>query len=476
MRKNLFSAAWLVMAGAAVALSSCSNDDDLKQGGNGPVQVITMTVANSGDNFGSRAADRDLYSSVAAQSIGNVKVVVYKLEGVTTASSDDDIKAAWYTGAKTIVAQKLFTDWMNGGVSSAYSNHGRQASWSLSGTDLIKEEGVYMAYAVGYNDNANNYTEANAFGALAKGAAATCPLNVTAGDAVKEIFAGATTFKVTNNKVGDGADAWTFNASLTLHRQVAGAIGYFTNIPTKGNIDHKDDNATTLRLVASGKNTKAVFAGFNSAFTEKDNDVQYVVNGHTAPAAYNAKFYGSTDNDAYEVYKITLSDWFTAGDSNNDGYLNESDTWAIPASYKIAGTEDYTIHVHKGSALAGTFLMPFQYVSDKATFQLQTLNASGEVIRYWNIRLPQTPSITPVNVVAADGIVTPAAAADNVNNYSVVRNHMYNIGTRNLGDNPGTDPDNPGTDPEDKPQDLNNETLILKVNDNWEAIHEMIVD
>ena len=55
-------------------------------------------------------------------------------------------------------------------------------------------------------------------------------------------------------------------------------------------------------------------------------------------------------------------------------------------------------------------------------------------------------------------------------NYSILRNHLYNIGTRNGGDS-GTD----STD-NDKAQDLNNETLILRVNDNWEMIHQMDID
>ena len=73
--------------------------------------------------------------------------------------------------------------------------------------------------------------------------------------------------------------------------------------------------------------------------------------------------------------------------------------------------------------------------------------------------------------MSENGAATEAATVENNVNYSIVRNHLYTIGARDMGDNP----ENPGTDP-DKPQDLNDETLILKVNDNWEMIHHMEVD
>lgn len=474
--------------------SSCSNDDDVINGGNGnaseSLQTISLAVANTGDNFlGTRAVDRPLYSSEANQSIENVKVVIYKLTGDPNDNfTDADVKAAMYGDNKTIAAQKLFTPWMNGGVSSAYANvtdgHGRQASWTLATSDLIKEEGVYMAYAVGYNTD--NYDALTAFNNLAKNGTANFPLTVATKDnAVKEIFAGSTLFKVVNNKKDNGGDAWHFNASITLHRQVAGAIGYFTNIPTKGNADHANAEGTKLRLVASAKNSNAVFAGFNSDYkgstdtegngTTSTTGVKYVVNGYT-PATADAKFYGSATDDAYSVYEISLAEWFhgTTMDTNSDDILNADDTW----KNKLYESNDGKgpLSLKEGSVLGSSFLMPFALVADKATFQLQMLDEQGEIIRYWNIRLPNATTTDSqidkkVSIVAEDGAVSESTVTETNVNYSIVRNHLYTIGARDMGDNP-TDP---GTDP-DKPQDLNDETLILKVNDNWEMIHHMEVD
>lgn len=485
-KKYLFGMALM----ASLAFSSCSKDEQIAKEDNGidPVQILTLQVANSGDGLITRA-DRPLYSSEAKQDINKVKVVIYKVGDTGT----DDQNCTLWGNNKSIVAVKTFDNWMNGGVSGVYNNatygHGRQASWTLATSDLIKEPGKYIAYAIGYNDNEYAGESWTAFTGAAKSSSVNFPINVEVKDnKVKEIFAGASDiFTVTKDdetvsEDGDGSttvSSYHFNASITLHRQVAGAIGYFTNIPTNGNADHESAVGTKLRLVASAKNTNAVFAGFNSDFKgepvtspSQTEAIKYVVNGYT-PATADAKFYTTAENngenDAYTVYEISLAEWFNNSgdmDTNDDGLLNNLDTWTNKLDGKAT--------VATGSVLGSSFLIPFQFVADKATFQLQMLDDSDNIIRYWNVRLPQSSDSQigkKVTVVDSNGGTSEAANADSNVNYSVVRNHIYGIGMRDGGDNP-TDP---GTDP-DKPQDLNDETLVLRVNDNWEMIHQMEID
>ncbi|MBO5181053.1 MAG: hypothetical protein J6B92_04090 [Paraprevotella sp.] len=499
MKKNYLSSACL-LAGAVVMFSSCSSDDDIIVANEGnakaePVQTITLAVANTGDNFLNTRASRPLYSTEAKQDINKVKVVIYKLED----------EADTY-GAKTIVAEKTFTPWMNGGVSSTYSNgskgHGRQASWTLSTADMIKEEGKYLAYAVGYNDE--EYTAIGTFDGVNKeNSSFTFPLNVEqpADATIKEVFAGSTVFEVKNNNNGDtNVEAYEFNVSLTLHRQVAGIVGYFSNIPVKGNADYAEKTGKTLRLVASNKTVNAVFAGFNSDFTDgtgegSTNIVKYIVNGYNkqdGTPAPDAKFYSDDqagkDNDAYTVYTVNLQDWFPNGDTNNDGLLNANDDWKNALGKQNAESD---VVVRKGSMLAGKFMFPFTAVEDRATLQLQLLSEDGTIIRIWNIRLTNSGASKDsqidkkVSLVNALGNIVENGVVENNINYSIVRNHLYSVGVRNSGDNPvdpedpdPTDPEDPidPTDPDDKPQDLNNESLILRVNDNWEMIHNMEVD
>ncbi len=493
----------------AVAFSSCSKENGGGVVANESAQTITLAVANTGDNFLATRTSRPLYSSEAAQNIEKVKVVIYYLgalpQGVTTNDglTEEVMKTFTLYGQKTIVAQKLFSNWMNNGVSSAYSNstygNGRQASWTLSTADQIKEDGVYVAYAVGYNDS--EYAAYESFSALAKDDTFTFPLSVAQSSStevavaptVHEVFAGSAPFVVTKKEVAQGTQVYSyqFNVSLTLHRQVAGTIGYFTNIPVKGNADHADKEGAKLRLVSSSRSASAAFAAFNSEYVGKPGStdkVKYVVNGYgeaTRAISDNAKFYGSATNDAYTVYEVELSDWFkgyskdqtTLGmDINGDGMLNEADTaynatatWANPFD-----AENKKPGVKKGTVLGSSFLFPFVMDSSKPTFQLQMLDATGEIIRYWNIRLQTSTSTDSqidqnASLVGENGSATSNSEPENYVNYSVLRNHLYNIGTRNAGDG-GTDSG------DDKAQPLNNETLILRVNDNWEMIHEMEID
>ncbi len=513
MNRKCFRAACLLTV--AAAFSSCSSDDVIDNGNiviNESAQTITLAVANAGDNFIATRAARSLYSSDALQDINKVKVVIYRLgdtpDGVTKNEDLTETNMSSFTlyGSKSIVAQKVFSPWMNSGVSNEYSNssngNGRQASWTLSTADQITEEGVYMAYAVGYNDS--EYAAVTSFDGATKSSNFTFPLSIaqntveTGVAPVYEVFAGSAPFVITKKAVADGSSdySYQFNVALTLHRQVAGTIGYFTNIPVAGNADHADKVGAKLRLVASGKSGNTVFAGFNSAYTggagepATDATVKYVVNGYnnsSAAPTYDAKFYGASDNNAYTVYEVALKDWFngttgtaTVGgtavtmDTNNDGMLNSNDDWKNPLD-----SENKKPGVRKGTVLGSSFLFPFEMIADMPTFQLQLLSDDGTIIRYWNIRLQTATSSTDsqigkkATIVAAAGTTSDNTVEENFVNYSILRNHLYSIGTRNNGDGGGNV--TPDSD-KDKAQPLNNETLILRVNDNWEMIHEMDID
>ncbi len=507
MNKRFFQGACLLTA-AVAGLASCGSDDALDPTQE-LTQVITLAVANTGDNFLATRAGRQLYSSEAKQDINKVKVVICKLgnlpSGVTTNEGLTDQVLSQNSlslyGEKTIVAQKVFSPWMNNGVSSAYSNttngSGRLASWTLAAADQITTEGVYMAYAVGYNEGEYTALGSSAsFPSITKETSSntfTFPLSIAQNSLmngevapkVYEVFAGSAPFVVTKKKITEGGTdyAYQFNVSLTLHRQVAGTIGYFTNIPVKGNADYADKTGTKLRLVASNRSDNAVFAAFNSAYTggagtPSADNVKYVVNGYdntSKTQTANAKFYGSTTDDAYTVYEVALSSWFTgttdAGmDSNGDGLLNSNDTWT-----NAIGETNAT--VKKGTVLAGEFLFPFALDGSKPTFQLQMLDKDNNIIRYWNIRLQSASSSSDSQIgkkaskVSSNGTSTENSTEESAVNYSVLRNHLYSIGARNNGDGGGGE-----TGDDDKAQDLNNETLILRVNDNWEMIHQMDID
>ena len=445
MKKGMFFA----LAASSLLFSACSSDDAVvsTEGQNEAVQQIVLQVASSGDGLTTRAG-RPLYSSEALQTIQHVRVLIYN------------------TKTNAIVKDEQL-DWTK---SDKYDNHGRQHTLTYKGNDRL-EGGSYKVMAVGYSDNSDYTYALDVTGASLTGKTYS-DITATLKDGKKdaeEVFAGDATLtigddkKITNLTSGeeDGLD-------VTLHRQVAGSFGYFSNIPAR--VNGKD--AKTLRLVVRGKNDKLTFNHFNSSFTTTGNTIQYYVNGSTSTGvalATTDKF--SNGDKGYVLYSIDLDTWFPGGDNNHDGLLNADDTnWDHPADVKT--------QVVKGSVFGSNFVIPFNYAEGKNTMELQLLDAENNIIKTWTVSIPESD----LNTVAANGNVTDVSASI----FNVVRNHMYNLGVKtSTGTTTPPDPSNPDPDPNkpdpdkpkpgtDEPEDLTkSQNLILKVNDNWEAIHKM---
>ena len=444
MKKGMFFA----LAASSLLFSACSSDDAVvsTEGQNEAVQQIVLQVASSGDGLSTRAG-RPLYSSEALQTIQHVRVLIYN------------------TKTNAIVKDEQL-DWTK---SDKYDNHGRQHTLTYKGNDRL-EGGSYKVMAVGYSDNSDYTYALDVTGASLTGKTYS-DITATLKDGKKdaeEVFAGDATLtigddkKITNLTSGeeDGLD-------VTLHRQVAGSFGYFSNIPAR--VNGKD--AKTLRLVVRGKNDKLTFNHFNSSFTTTGNTIQYYVNGSTSTGvalATTDKF--SNGDKGYVLYSIDLDTWFPGGDNNHDGLLNADDTnWDHPADVKT--------QVVKGSVFGSNFVIPFNYAEGKNTMELQLLDAENNIIKTWTVSIPESD----VNKVAANGATDASASI-----FNVVRNHMYNLGVKtSTGTTTPPDPSNPDPDPNkpdpdkpkpgtDQPEDLTkSQNLILKVNDNWEAIHKL---
>lgn len=461
MKKSLF-----VAATGMLLLSACSNEEPIN-GGNPEEdlqgQELVMKVVNTGDGLTSRAG-RPLLSSEAAQSIDKVKLAIFKIND----------------GTKTIekcVFVKEFANWttdseLYGGTTvDGKNDHGRYASLNLK-KEIAEgqkglDEGSYMVYAVGYNSNKSVYTYEPGLDAIVKDWASASTFKsvkaTTAGDA-EEIFAGSIAeIKVDAKRNFVVAEAGhPDNNILYLHRQVAGAFGYFMNIPAVG----PDGTAAThLRLVASAKNMTLNMTKFNTDFRTTGKGVKYVVNGEAGnvPAVADAKFKGG--DNGYVVYNIKITDWFANGDSNKDGVFGKGDTWDIPAAI----TDNAEFNAINGSLFAGNFVIPFAN-QNKTTFELQLVNgegASAKILRTWTVNLKAAQT----GVVGLEN--DTELSNETASSYSIVRNHLYTIGRKDVA-NP-TDPTTP-TDPEN-PEDLSKgQILTLRVNDNWEVVNQLEVE
>ena len=478
---SVFSSAIL----ATMALASCSSNE-VFDGGDGAQassgQVIEIAVENAGSGLESRSG-RPLYSSEAAQDIDNVKVVIVDASG-------------------KVAAEEMIENWMTSDKVIAYddaSGHGRKIRIELTGDDKIAN-GDYTVYAIGYSGDTSYKVGTESLhgflNSVTKGSnkdlkdLALINQNTNRAQA-EEIFAGSTTLKVENKK---------FSQGVTLHRQVAGIFTYVKNIPY---IFNKDGVVgTKLQLVAAKTNLNLILGNFygmtlsnngNQDASKEPNKLMNVVNG-------------TADRGGVEkvVYTIDLNDWFTKlQDENNDGILDRygyiqdtngklvEDTrsgkqiWKNPLRGEYQDQPAAATFV-KGSAFGGEFIIPFQKVDGTVTFQLRMVNAAeNQVLRTWSISLPNDDLISGSTLQWWDGSAsawTNGTVTESKSNYSVLRNHLYGVGTKDSAD-PDTDPSNPNPDPEtptpdvDDPQDLNTkQDIMLQVNDNWEVIHKMEVE
>lgn len=106
------------------------------------------------------------------------------------------------------------------------------------------------------------------------------------------------------------------------------------------------------------------------------------------------------------------------------------------------------------------------------------MDNAGDIIKTWTVSIPE------VNSNTENGNVADESASI----FNVVRNHMYNLGVKTSnGTTTDPDPNKPDPDPNkpdpdkpkpgtDEPEDLTkSQNLILKVNDNWETIHKLVL-
>lgn len=495
MRRQIKLMGWLFVLALAACTSETPNPAD---GGNAAenVQKLVINLSDGGDRLTTRAG-RPLHSSEPGQWVQHVTLYVTNEQG--------------------IVLQKEIDEhvWAN---AVDYSN-GKQLEVTFRATEGEQlPEGTYTVYAVAFS-NPTDYsispapkseTKINAISGdgidgnkVCKGVDFTkdfaAVLNSGKTDA-EEIFAGKAT--VVSTIDADGKPCLTANetdgkvpandAVITLNRQVAGTIGYFTNIPAKVG----DAVPTRIRLVAANRSDKVWFTNMITGETETTTDkkdVTWVINGsQSATLPKNAYYYSSdqTAYDAYEIYSIDLSQWFkfdeTDGrttfadcDLNNDGYVGKEDADKYietyhPDSDDLSGfwknpnstTEHPQWLVVPGSVFSGRFLIPFSLVSGKETFELQLLgNETGkpeQILKSWRVKVSADGKHDVTDVEVPTGVIVPAADQDYV--YNIYRNHMYSIGKKTAD----------GAIEGDDPADLNTaQDLIITVNSQWQIVHGM---
>lgn len=425
------------MAVASVMLGSCSNDENydgapVDQNGQ---QIISLAVDNGGDAFrGSRAAERPLFGSEAKQNIDKVSLWICD-------------------GSNKVVYAKTLVNWNSTG-SEVYETggHGRQAKLVIAGEDRLAE-GTYTVYAIGYSSEGKTYAKAEipAKGSQFDANQFIATSNTGLG---AEIFATSSKLEVKGGDSGKG-----FKSNVVLHRQVAGIYAYLENIP----YDNKLTQEATLVIEASQKkNYQLVFGAFAPTADLENNGKNERTN--TINAGRSAS--STTDN---VVATIKLSEWLGAiVDNDKDGVI-DIDGWKNPYATQ-------NVDFVKGSVFVGQFIQPFKKNDNTNTFVMYlTTNGETKTQYHWNIKLAANNIWNGQITEWTNGEFKPVTEyTEDAYKYSVYRNHLYAIGKKVHDKNP----EGPEVNPEpDKPVDISKtQELTLKVNDNWEMIHDMEVE
>lgn len=506
MKKNFFYAAFLA-AGLMTISTSCSKDDEIINGGDN-TEVATgeqVIVLDMQDTDVLSTKSRPLYSTTnqGAEKVTDVKLLVFE-------HSEEDA-----TPMKLVKVLEI-NMWDKNSVDY---NYGRKYSLKLEDGDKLENGKSYTILAVGQDESNTSSTDLVPYKIVA-GAQTSAWINADWSSLINnnltwnassnvsegflltedgrtsteaEIFSGISK-PVTLNFDGG------FSAEVLLKRQVAGVLGYFSKIPAMirnsegdGSRISQYDAVKKIRLVASTKNTRIDLT--HALGDQKDDATEVgkenVVNGFDAAESFNAKYNAASDNNAYVVYEIDLAQWFKPADSksntgaywyniNTDVYFDEAPTLGEDFKYtteKVGGTETTVTttwvnafdqannnpRIATNSVLAGKFVIPFDVDDniDVNTFELQLVGNDefgDKILKSWNVRL--------------DDMSIDQSQGDNEYVFNIYRNHLYQIGQRGNGDAP-TDPGT-GTD---KPQPLDkDQELTIKINDQWEFIHDLEID
>ena len=506
MKKNYFFGAAALCG--LLAFTSCGNDDDpiLDGPGNEVATGEQVIVLDMQDTDVLSTKSRPLYSTDnrGSEDVTDVMLYIFKEE----------------TGTQKLIKTIHVDNWDN--TCEEYK-YGRKRTIKLEGKDKLEAGSTYTIYAVGQNETE---VEGNPAPFKFQGAV-TAPgqdnqwknipglllskdvidegithnFATTPGSGFPYLLTKAVSYKDNGDAFASRAVGEVFSGqskpvtlepkesvswTVLLKRQVAGVLGYFSNIPADGNALVDGTTAcwsTKLRLVASNRNDRLDMTIQLNKQNDDATEVgkENIVNGfQSEDLDKDAAFKGSTTNNAYTVYEINLEDWFTMDEKGwtdliedtedgNKKYLGKTSGWKNP----YEGT-NAAVTVADGAVLAGEFVIPFDKDETLNTFELQLVgkkkgNDQGKgfatddndkeyILQTWSVKL--------------DDASIDATLKDTEYHYSIYRNHLYQIGKRGGGD----DPDKPGVDP-DKPQPLDkSQELVIKINDQWEFIHDLEID
>lgn len=464
---------------AALLLSSCSTDTTSVSDINTEKpqqQTFTVVVESVGELFeggegvnpGTLASRRPISSVTPTQTFDKLALLIIE-----------------YASPAKVVYKRTIDNWSNPDNKASYpwsteEGQGRYATVTLTGDECLEEGKNYMAYVIGYQTG--TYGGYEPFKDIEVGdyynhtEVVTVPEN----GSVEEVFAGAEVFWVKDGIILSqrSSEAEVEHGLMVARRQVAGTFGYFTRIPVTAG----GKKVAKLRLVSTKENRTVIFGGFRSVDDNLNFHKDNVINGMNPATDYDCVLAGSLKKDAFSVYEIDLCKWFPGNtenvllplDANGDGYLDSADTnWQTDEENYPKGT----ISLPRGTVFGDSFMVSIAMFQDDVdegipTFQMQMLDADGNVVRYWDVTIRNLDTagedrtlVSLPNGVDGRTEITELPNIDTETCFSIVRNRLYTMGEKNQSQNYG----------EDEPIDLSKDNvLVLDARHEWQIMNSII--
>lgn len=468
-----------LIAVAALLLSSCSSDTSSVSDINTEKpqqQTFTVVVESVGELFeggegvnpGTLASRRPISSVTPTQTFDKLALLIIE-----------------YASPAKVVYKRTIDNWSNPDNKASYpwsteEGQGRYATITLTGDECLEEGKTYMAYVIGYQSG--TYGGYEPFKDIEVGdyynhtEVVTVPEN----GSVEEVFAGAEVFWVKDGIILSqrSSEAEVEHGLMVARRQVAGTFGYFTRIPVTAG----GKKVAKLRLVSTKENRTVIFGGFRSVDDNLNFHKDNVINGMNPATDYDCVLAGSLKKDAFSVYEIDLCKWFPGNtenvllplDANGDGYLDSADTnWQTDEENYPKGT----ISLPRGTVFGDSFMVSIAMFQDDVdegipTFQMQMLDADGNVVRYWDVTIRNLDTagedrtlVSLPNGVDGRTEITELPNIDTETCFSIVRNRLYTMGEKNQSQNYG----------EDEPIDLSKDNvLVLDARHEWQIMNSII--
>lgn len=472
--KKLSASVPLLFA-ATFALTGCQNETIIYVDENG--NHIENVELNEGEGFlkinisntsaNSRAV-RPVGSSAAANNVNVVKIYAFK--GDNNASENNDYKFDTSVGASGVGDVSGSNGVIT--ITNFTSNAGEHANQSPDWTDhtdqtkTIKIKGLvanskYKFVAVGYNVDNPSINTGNPYGEPSLTDENTLEYFTTNALAsgktdydIEELFAGVSAECVTTDKV-----TFSTPATVTLTRQVAGMLGYFTKVPTK--IDDKvvryinvysNDEFTQFKWPAQLL-TDDDFNGYHNEESQKSSGKYLLMKFDMAKIATNWKESAASQFDL--TYKF--SSFGESGAEGTEfagsqiGSINDSkaplaENYKAPAGLKLV----------ENSIFGGRYIIPYAAHVSSQTMTVELQDINGDILKTLNVITQNAPS----------------GVSEGYKQYDIRCNNFYSIGKKlYTGNTDGGD-----SDP-DKPIDLSVSVNIeVTINDAWKVLHNMGIE